>query len=182
MREPLDDMSKAIIEELQQDGRRSYASIGKAVGLSEAAVRQRVQRLAESGVMRYAHTLMLPDQPADRVERSRKKLEETRESFAAARKGWEATPSFPETEAVFKKSMEVVDLWTAAVQAFDEAGNAILSIKFKIADTLIARVATNGTVTAGRRGRIRSTPRQRRPNSSVTTRRLGQPCCAELCC
>ncbi|MFO0585049.1 MAG: methyl-accepting chemotaxis protein [Anaeromyxobacter sp.] len=77
--------------------------------------------IAESGVMRYAHTLMLPDQPADRVERSRKKLEETRESFAAARKGWEATPSFPETEAVFKKSMEVVDLWTAAVQAFDEA-------------------------------------------------------------
>lgn len=51
MREPLDDMSKAIIEELQQDGRRSYAAIGKAVGLSEAAVRQRVQRLTDSGVM-----------------------------------------------------------------------------------------------------------------------------------
>lgn len=47
----LDDVSKAIIEQLQQDGRRSYASIGKAVGLSEAAVRQRVQRLIESGVM-----------------------------------------------------------------------------------------------------------------------------------
>jgi Lrp/AsnC family transcriptional regulator for asnA, asnC and gidA len=47
----LDDVSKSIIEELQQDGRRSYASIGKVVGLSEAAVRQRVQRLVESGVM-----------------------------------------------------------------------------------------------------------------------------------
>lgn len=47
----LDDVSKAIIEQLQQDGRRSYASIGKVVGLSEAAVRQRVQRLVESGVM-----------------------------------------------------------------------------------------------------------------------------------
>jgi len=47
----LDDVSKAIIEELQQDGRRSYAAIGKVVGLSEAAVRQRVQRLVESGVM-----------------------------------------------------------------------------------------------------------------------------------
>lgn len=47
----LDDVSKAIIEELQQDGRRSYASIGKVVGLSEAAVRQRVQRLTDSGVM-----------------------------------------------------------------------------------------------------------------------------------
>ena len=48
---PLDEISKAIIEQLQQDGRRPYASIGKAVGLSEAAVRQRVQRLQDSGVM-----------------------------------------------------------------------------------------------------------------------------------
>jgi len=47
----LDDVSKAIIEELQLDGRRSYAAIGKAVGLSEAAVRQRVQRLTDAGVM-----------------------------------------------------------------------------------------------------------------------------------
>ena len=47
----LDDVSKAIIEQLQTDGRRSYAEIGKAVGLSEAAVRQRVQKLTDSGVM-----------------------------------------------------------------------------------------------------------------------------------
>lgn len=47
----LDDVAKAIIEQLQQDGRRSYAAIGKEVGLSEAAVRQRVQRLLEHGVM-----------------------------------------------------------------------------------------------------------------------------------
>ena len=47
----LDDVSKAIIEQLQADGRRSYAEIGKAVGLSEAAVRQRVQNLTDSGVM-----------------------------------------------------------------------------------------------------------------------------------
>lgn len=47
----IDDVSKAIIEQLQEDGRRSYAEIGKAVGLSEAAVRQRVQRLTDSGAM-----------------------------------------------------------------------------------------------------------------------------------
>ena len=47
----LDDVSKAIIEQLQQDGRRSYAAIGKVVGLSEAAVRQRVQRLVDHGIM-----------------------------------------------------------------------------------------------------------------------------------
>src|SRR5258708_29000055 len=51
MKVVLDDLSKQIIEQLQQDGRRSYASIGKAVGLSEAAVRQRVQRLVEVGAM-----------------------------------------------------------------------------------------------------------------------------------
>ena len=47
----LDEVSKAIIEQLQQDGRRPYATIGKAVGLSEAAVRQRVSKLLETGVM-----------------------------------------------------------------------------------------------------------------------------------
>jgi len=47
----LDDVSKAIIEQLQQDGRRPYATIAKAVGLSEAAVRQRVQRLLDAKVM-----------------------------------------------------------------------------------------------------------------------------------
>jgi len=47
----LDEVSKAIIEQLQQDGRRPYAAIAAAVGLSEAAVRQRVSRLIGSGVM-----------------------------------------------------------------------------------------------------------------------------------
>ncbi len=48
---PLDEISQAIIAELQRDGRRPYAAIGKAVGLSETAVRQRVQRLVETGVV-----------------------------------------------------------------------------------------------------------------------------------
>lgn len=47
----IDEVSKRIIDELQQDGRRSYAAIGKSVGLSEAAVRQRVLRLIDTGVM-----------------------------------------------------------------------------------------------------------------------------------
>ncbi|MYZ11449.1 AsnC family transcriptional regulator [Streptomyces sp. SID2999] len=47
----LDAVSLAIIEQLQEDGRRPYAAIGKAVGLSEAAVRQRVQKLLDQGVM-----------------------------------------------------------------------------------------------------------------------------------
>jgi Lrp/AsnC family transcriptional regulator for asnA, asnC and gidA len=50
-RDQIDDTSRAIIEQLQQDGRRSYAAIGQAVGLSEAAVRQRIQKLLDHEVM-----------------------------------------------------------------------------------------------------------------------------------
>lgn len=47
----LDDISKAIIEQLQHDGRMPYSTIAKEVGLSEAAVRQRVQKLIEHNVV-----------------------------------------------------------------------------------------------------------------------------------
>ena len=47
----LDEIDKAIIRELQIDGRVPYAKLGPAVGLSQAAVRQRVQRLIDHGVM-----------------------------------------------------------------------------------------------------------------------------------
>jgi Lrp/AsnC family transcriptional regulator for asnA, asnC and gidA len=48
---PLDDIDKAIVRALQVDGRMSYARLGPEVGLSQAAVRQRVQRLIDSGAM-----------------------------------------------------------------------------------------------------------------------------------
>jgi Lrp/AsnC family transcriptional regulator, regulator for asnA, asnC and gidA len=47
----LDDANRAIVEALQKDGRRSYGAIAAEVGLSEAAVRRRVQRLRDTGVM-----------------------------------------------------------------------------------------------------------------------------------
>lgn len=50
----LDRLSKRIIEQLQEDGRRSYAAIARNVGLSEAATRQRVQRLIDEGVVQIA--------------------------------------------------------------------------------------------------------------------------------
>jgi Lrp/AsnC family transcriptional regulator, regulator for asnA, asnC and gidA len=47
----LDAPNRAIIEALQHDGRQPYGAIAEKVGLSEAAVRRRVQRLRESGIM-----------------------------------------------------------------------------------------------------------------------------------
>ena len=47
----LDGTDKAIIDALQDDGRIPYAKLGPAVGLSAAAVRQRVLALIEHGVV-----------------------------------------------------------------------------------------------------------------------------------
>ena len=48
----LDEIDQKIIVELQQDGRQAYGRVAKAVGLSEAAARQRTQRMVEEGVIR----------------------------------------------------------------------------------------------------------------------------------
>ena len=47
----LDAVDRAIISALQIDGRMSYAELGPRVGMSQAAVRQRVNRLIDRGVM-----------------------------------------------------------------------------------------------------------------------------------
>lgn len=50
-RQPLDDLDKAIIKALQVDGRRPYAQIGRELGVPEATVRQRADRLISRGVV-----------------------------------------------------------------------------------------------------------------------------------
>jgi Lrp/AsnC family transcriptional regulator, regulator for asnA, asnC and gidA len=47
----LDEIDKKIIVELQSDGRMPYTRLAESVGLSEPAVRQRVNRLRERGIM-----------------------------------------------------------------------------------------------------------------------------------
>jgi Lrp/AsnC family transcriptional regulator for asnA, asnC and gidA len=47
----LDTIDRQIIGVLQVDGRRAYGAIADEVGLSETAVRRRVQRLRDTGVM-----------------------------------------------------------------------------------------------------------------------------------
>jgi Lrp/AsnC family transcriptional regulator for asnA, asnC and gidA len=48
----LDQSNRRIFEVLQHDGRRSFTSIARELGISEAAVRARVQRLTEAGMIR----------------------------------------------------------------------------------------------------------------------------------
>ncbi|MCZ3388017.1 MAG: Lrp/AsnC family transcriptional regulator [Actinomycetia bacterium] len=47
----MDAIDRAIIRQLQVDGRASYADLAAEVGLSAPAVRQRMQRLMETGLL-----------------------------------------------------------------------------------------------------------------------------------
>jgi Lrp/AsnC family transcriptional regulator for asnA, asnC and gidA len=47
----LDEVDRALIALLQRDGRLPYSRLAPAVGLSEAATRQRVQRLIDQDVI-----------------------------------------------------------------------------------------------------------------------------------
>ena len=51
MSSSLDDTDRAIIELLQADGRMPFTKVAAEVGLTEGAIRQRVQRLTDQGVM-----------------------------------------------------------------------------------------------------------------------------------
>ncbi len=53
------------------------------------------------------------------------------------------------------------------VQAFDDAGNAVVAISYRTADSLVARVASNGTITAGRAGRTQLVVEAGRKTRSV---------------
>ncbi|AJE39230.1 MULTISPECIES: Lrp/AsnC family transcriptional regulator [Streptomyces] len=47
----MDEIDRAILRELQTDGRIAYADLGPRVGLSASAARQRLQRLVDSRVV-----------------------------------------------------------------------------------------------------------------------------------
>lgn len=47
----MDEIDRAILRELQADGRVAYADLGPKVGLSASAARQRLQRLLDTKVV-----------------------------------------------------------------------------------------------------------------------------------
>jgi Lrp/AsnC family transcriptional regulator for asnA, asnC and gidA len=49
--EEISELDKRIIEHLQQDGRRPFTQIATELGVSEAAVRARTNRLVERGIL-----------------------------------------------------------------------------------------------------------------------------------
>ena len=56
-----DEMDARIISALSADGRRSYADVGTEVGLSTAAVHERVKKLLDKGVIRRFSISVAPE-------------------------------------------------------------------------------------------------------------------------
>ena len=50
----VDEVDRQLVFALQRDGRASYARLAEEVGMSQAGVRTRVQRLLEAGVVQIA--------------------------------------------------------------------------------------------------------------------------------
>jgi Lrp/AsnC family leucine-responsive transcriptional regulator len=56
----LDPLGWKILDQLQRDARLSYSEIGRRVGLSTPAVRERVARMEESGLIAGYHAAVDP--------------------------------------------------------------------------------------------------------------------------
>lgn len=65
---PIDDLDHRIIDELRVDGRASFADLGLRVGLSASAVKRRVDRLVETGVIRGFGVRLDPDVDGQKIE------------------------------------------------------------------------------------------------------------------
>jgi len=84
MRNLLDQTDLRILDQLQQDGRRPYAAIARDLGLAEATVRHRVERLVRRGLVQIvaaADPLQLGLQLAEMGIRVRGRIDETVEAL-----------------------------------------------------------------------------------------------------
>jgi DNA-binding Lrp family transcriptional regulator len=64
----LDDLDRKILDHLERDGRATLADVGTAVGLSSSAVKRRVDRLQETGVIVGYAAIIDPQAAGDRLE------------------------------------------------------------------------------------------------------------------
>lgn len=63
----LDDIDSEIIAMLQEDGRRSYNDIAKAVGRTEVTIRRRVKRLKDEGYIKRFTVVLDPMKIGKRI-------------------------------------------------------------------------------------------------------------------
>jgi Lrp/AsnC family transcriptional regulator, leucine-responsive regulatory protein len=64
----IDEVDRKILDHLERDGRATLADVGAAVGLSASAVKRRVDRLQETGVIVGYTAIVDPQAIGDRLD------------------------------------------------------------------------------------------------------------------
>lgn len=100
----MDELDRRIIVQLVEDARRSYADIGQVVGLSAPAVKRRVDRLRERGVITGFTAVLDPEM-----------VGWTTEAFVEIHCGRRTSPA--EIAAAVRKIPEVVAAYTVTGEA-----------------------------------------------------------------
>lgn len=139
----LDETDHKVLELLGRDGRASYAEIGLLVNLSATAVKRRVDRLRERGVVRGFTVVLDPDALAWRTE-----------AFVEVYCRERTSPE--EILATLRQFPEVVAAWTVT-------GDADALVHLRAADTGHLEAVIE---------RIRRQPGVQRSRSQVVLSRL----------
>ena len=86
----IDEKDNQIIDILIKDGRKSYSDIGEEVALSRTAVKNRIARLEEEGIIAGYKAIVKPQESSEmmtflvNIETSPEVFEEVKEIFAYA--------------------------------------------------------------------------------------------------
>lgn len=86
----IDEKDNQIIDILIKDGRKSYSDIGEETGLSRTAVKNRIAKLEEKGIIAGYKAIIKPQESSEmmtflvNIETSPEAFEEVKETFAAA--------------------------------------------------------------------------------------------------
>lgn len=88
-KEPIDTLSWRILELLQQQGRATYAEIGRVVGLSAPAVAERVQKMEDAGIITGYRATVDPEKLGFAIQ-TIIQLQVNRDLFASTLKKLEA--------------------------------------------------------------------------------------------
>ncbi|WP_331770343.1 Lrp/AsnC family transcriptional regulator (plasmid) [Embleya sp. NBC_00888] len=144
MARQLDEIDRALLRALSNDGRRTVRALAKSVDLSEPAVRDRLQRLERDGVITGYHATFAPET-----------VDAGTAAFVALR--------FDAGKAARDQVEAAIRRDPAVLEAHDVAGEDCMWIK--------VRVASTGDL-ADTLDRIRSVPVIRSTGSTIVLRTL----------
>lgn len=116
----MDHLDQEIVTELTRNGRATYAEVGSAVGLSAPAVKRRIDRLVEDGVIVGFAAIVDPAAMGWGIEALVEVFCQGRIGPSALRAAWEPIPEIVSASTVAGSADAVVRVRARDVQHLEE--------------------------------------------------------------